>query len=123
MPFFLFIFVFLSGESYAVFPGDCPFEKMVRHAREDRASWSTDKSIPDFKPDDWDPMVRLGFARDSAPSEEEIKSHYRKGARFYHPDKNPGDEEAARCYKRIQEAYDTLMDGGLRYFDGWRLTP
>lgn len=42
---------------------------------------------------------------------DEIKQHYRKYARKYHPDKG-GDEEQ---FKLIQEAYETLMDPILRH--------
>lgn len=43
-------------------------------------------------------------------SDEEIKSAYRKLARKYHPDLNPGDENAANMFKEINEAYETLGD-------------
>jgi len=32
----------------------------------------------------------------------------------YHPDKNPGDEEAANHYKKINRAYEILSDDDLR---------
>ena len=46
--------------------------------------------------------------------EKEIKSAYRKLARKYHPDKNPGDSEAEAKFKEISEAYDTLGDSNKR---------
>src|SRR4051812_41224796 len=50
----------------------------------------------------------LGVNRSA--SEGEIKSAYRKLARQYHPDRNPGDKAAAERFKEIQRAYDVLGD-------------
>jgi molecular chaperone DnaJ len=46
---------------------------------------------------------------DSA-SDEQIRKAYRKLARKYHPDVNPGDEEAPEKFKEVQNAYETLSD-------------
>ena len=47
---------------------------------------------------------------DKKASQDEIKKAYRKLARQYHPDRNPGDEKAEARFKEISAAYDTLGD-------------
>lgn len=42
--------------------------------------------------------------------EKELKSAFRKMAMKYHPDKNPGDTEAEKKFKEINEAYEVLGD-------------
>jgi len=54
----------------------------------------------------------LGVQR-SAP-EAEIKKAYRKLARKYHPDVNPGDKSAEEKFKELNEAYEVLSDSEKR---------
>jgi molecular chaperone DnaJ len=50
----------------------------------------------------------LGVGRTA--DEKELKSAFRKLAMKYHPDKNPGDDEAEKKFKELNEAYETLKD-------------
>src|SRR5271163_3446703 len=54
----------------------------------------------------------LGVER--AAEEDEIRKAYRKLARKYHPDLNPGDKSAEDRFKNVQEAYDVLSDSKKR---------
>src|SRR5438270_3781767 len=54
----------------------------------------------------------LGVPRKAAT--EEIRRAYRKLARKYHPDLNPGDKSAEEKFKNVQEAYDVLSDAKKR---------
>ena len=53
-----------------------------------------------------DPYRDLGVSKDA--SDAEIKRSYRKLARQYHPDRNPGDAAAEEKFKSIQSAYETI---------------
>ena len=47
-------------------------------------------------------------------SDDEIKKAYRKLAKKYHPDMNPGDKEAEAKFKEVNEAYSILSDSDKR---------
>ena len=54
----------------------------------------------------------LGIKRGA--SQEEIKRAYRKAVFRYHPDRNPGDDEAAGKFKQVLDAYEVLSDQSRR---------
>jgi molecular chaperone DnaJ len=54
----------------------------------------------------------LGVSRNA--TENDIKKAYRKLAFEYHPDRNPGDEEAEKRFKEAAEAYEVLGDSQKR---------
>ncbi|WP_205696001.1 molecular chaperone DnaJ [Conexibacter sp. SYSU D00693] len=51
---------------------------------------------------------------DKKASQEDIKRAYRKLARTYHPDRNPGDASAEERFKEVQAAYDLVGDAEKR---------
>lgn len=55
-----------------------------------------------------DPYEVLGVSSDA--TQDDIKSAYRRLARRYHPDVNPGDHEAEEKFKDIGQAYAVLSD-------------
>ncbi len=72
----------------------------------------------------------LGLSRTA--SEDEIKKAFRRLARKYHPDVNPGDKTAEEKFKEINEAYTVLSDPekrrrydqlGPNYKEGADFTP
>lgn len=54
----------------------------------------------------------LGVSKSA--SEDEMKKAYRKMAMKHHPDKNPGDKEAEKKFKELNEAYEVLRDANKR---------
>src|SRR3989440_5541154 len=54
----------------------------------------------------------LGVSKNA--SADEIKRTFRKLARKYHPDVNPGDKKAEEKFKEINEAYEVLSDPDKR---------
>src|SRR5262249_17359606 len=54
----------------------------------------------------------LGVSRKA--SADDIRKAYRKPARKYHPDLNPGDKSSEDRFKTVQEAYDVLSDSKKR---------
>ncbi len=70
-----------------------------------------------------DYYTTLGVPKNA--SEKEIRQAYRRLARQYHPDVNPGDKAAEAKFKRINAAYEVLSDAGNRkkfdrYGDQWQ---
>lgn len=55
-----------------------------------------------------DPYKILGVSPDA--SDEEIKRAYRDLAKKYHPDRNPGDQEAAKKMQQINAAYEQIKN-------------
>jgi DnaJ-class molecular chaperone len=59
-----------------------------------------------------DPYTELGVPRGA--SQDEIRKAFRKLAKQYHPDKNPGDAKAEEKFKRVSAAFDILGDEDKR---------
>ena len=55
-----------------------------------------------------DPYKVLGVSRDA--SDEDIKRAYRRLAKKYHPDLNPGDQEAAKRMQEVNAAYEQIKN-------------
>jgi len=79
---------------------------------------NNESQIKDQKIDSMDLYIVLGVQQGA--SESEIKRAYRRLARRFHPDINPGDQTAEARFRQILEAYETLIDPTrrLRYDSG-----
>jgi len=56
--------------------------------------------------------IVLGVPREATLAD--VKRAYRRLARRYHPDINPGDDTAAAVFRRVAEAYEILSDPNRR---------
>ena len=63
-----------------------------------------------------DPYKILGVSPNA--TDEEIKQAYRRLAKQYHPDRNPGDEEAAKKMQQINAAYEQIKNPGAAHQGG-----
>lgn len=61
---------------------------------------------------DRDPYSVLGIAKTA--SQDDIRKAYRKLAKKYHPDLNPGDKKAEEEFKALNQANDLLSDADKR---------
>ena len=64
-----------------------------------------------------DPYKVLGVSPDA--SDEEIKKAYRALAKKYHPDRNPGDEVAAKKMQQVNAAYEQIKNPGAAQSGGY----
>ena len=65
----------------------------------------------------------LGVSRNAG--DKDIRQAFRRLARKYHPDLNPGDEQAEKKFKQINDAYEVLSDSKTRkafdrYGENWK---
>jgi len=59
-----------------------------------------------------DYYTTLNLARNASP--DDVRKAYKRLARKYHPDLNPGDKSAEEHFKKVQEAYEVLSDSKKR---------
>ena len=55
-----------------------------------------------------DPYLELGVSRSAGA--DDIRKAFRKLAKQYHPDANPGDKAAEEKFKRVSGAFDIIGD-------------
>ena len=55
-------------------------------------------------------LLRAVGSADRKATAKDIRTAFRKLARKYHPDLNPGDKASEEKFKQLQEAYDVLSD-------------
>src|SRR5262249_35688709 len=82
-------------------------------ARRDRAhAWPRLRDSPRLTMDFKDYYSILGVSKTA--SDKDLKQAFRKMARKFHPDVNPGDKAAEAKFKEINEAYEVLGDPDKR---------
>ena len=89
---------------------DSWFESRVNH----QSSITNQKRIAESKIEDSQMDLYIVLGVQQGASESEIKRAYRRLARRFHPDINPGDQTAAARFRQILEAYETLIDPARR---------
>ncbi|KAL0414853.1 UNVERIFIED_CONTAM: 30S ribosomal protein S6 [Sesamum radiatum] len=101
-----------------------PSDTGATGTRADRSAGVPSTSGSDFETTSEDEVVRLlncadhyaalGLSRFENIDVSVIKKEYRKKAMLVHPDKNMGNEKAAEAFKKLQNAYEVLLDSFKR---------
>ncbi|KAK4425984.1 Chaperone protein DnaJ 2 [Sesamum alatum] len=103
---------------------DSPTDTGATGIRADRSAGAPSTSGSDSEMTSEDEVVRLlnctdhyaalGLSRFENIDVAVIKKEYRKKAMLVHPDKNMGNEKAAEAFKKLQNAYEVLLDSVKR---------